>query len=68
MKEKGPGTPATDQSKRSQKPILCYNLGGWGHEWRECPSKGNFNWRELSGAQVPPEIAEIGPKSSKNKQ
>ena len=59
MKGKGLGT---------QKPIQCYNCGGWGHGWRECPSMGNFNLRELSGAQVPPEIVEIGPKSNENKQ
>ena len=59
MTGKGPGTPATGASKGNQKPIQCYNCGGWGHGWRECPSKGNFNWRELSGVQVPPEIVEI---------
>ena len=65
IKGKGLGTPTTGSSKGNHKPIQCYNCGGWGHGWREYPSKGNFNWRELSGAQVPPEIVEIGPKSSK---
>ena len=68
MKGKGPGTPTTGPSKGNQKPIQCYNSGGWGHGWRECASKGNFSWRELSGSQLPPEIVENGPKLSKDKQ
>ena len=68
LKGKGPGTPAVGQCKGSQKPIQCYNCGGWGHGWRECPSKGNFNWRELSGAQVPLETLNIGPKPTEDKQ
>ena len=67
IKGKGLGTPTMCPSKGNGKPIQCYNCGGWGHGWTECPSKGNFNWRELSGAQVPPDIVEIGPKSSENK-
>ena len=33
--------------------------------WTECPLKGNFNWRELSGAHAPPEIVENGPNPAK---
>ena len=68
MKGKGLGTPAPGPSKGNLKPIQCYSCWCWGHGWREYPSKGNFNWRELSGAQIPPEIVEIGPKSIENKQ
>ena len=49
MKGKGSGTPTTGLSKGNQKPIQCYNCRGWGHGWRECPLKGNFNWRDCMG-------------------
>ena len=62
----GPGNSAAGQFKGSQKSIQYYNCGGWGHWWRECPSKGNFNWRELSRAQAPPAAVSTGP--NKNKQ
>ena len=52
LKGKGPGTVAAGLFKGNQKPIQCYNYGGWAHGRRECPSKGNFNWRELRGAQT----------------
>ena len=68
LKGKGLGTPATGPSKGIWKPLQCYNCGGWGHGWRECPSKGNYNWRELSGAQEPPETLDISPKPTKGKQ
>ena len=64
MKGKGPETPTTGPSKGNWKPIQCHNCGGWGHGWGECLSKGNFSWRELNGAQVPPDIVEISPKSN----
>ena len=70
MKGKRLETLATGQSKGNQKTIQCYNCGDWGHGWRECPSKGNFNWRELSVLSVMQahlEIVEISPKFSKNK-
>ena len=25
--------------------------GGWGHSYKQCPSKGGINWRALSGSQ-----------------
>ena len=33
------GTLTTGPSKGNQRPIQCYNCGGWGHGWRECLSK-----------------------------
>ena len=31
LKGKGLGTPAAGPPKGNQKPIQCYNCGGWGH-------------------------------------
>ena len=39
-------------SRPGQKPIKCYRCDGWGHEWKECPTLENLNWRELVGAVV----------------
>ena len=39
--------------KSGQKPIRCYRCDGWGHQWRECLTLENLNWRELVGAVVP---------------
>ena len=33
-----------------QKPLQCFRCEGWGHGWPECPTRENFNWRELIGA------------------
>ena len=62
MKGKGLGTPATGPSKGNQKHNQCYNCRHLGHRWRECPSKGNFNWRELGGGPGPSRNRRNGPK------
>ena len=54
-KGKGPATSAAGPFKMGQKPIQCYNCGGWGHGWRNCPTKGNVDWRSLNRAEPPPE-------------
>ena len=36
VKGKGPGTTAAGPFKMGQKPIQCYNCGGWEHAWRNC--------------------------------
>ena len=40
--------------RKNGKPIRCRRCGGWGHTTRECPTQGNFIWRELSAAANPP--------------
>ena len=58
IKYKGPNTSAAGPFKgRNGKPIRCWHCGGWGHTTRECPTQGNLNWRELSGAVNPPKEA-----------
>ena len=39
-KGKGPGTSAAGPFKQGQKPFQCYNCGGWGHSYLQCPSPG----------------------------
>ena len=57
-KYKGPPTTAAGPFKgKNGKPIRCWHCGGWGHTTRECPTQGNFNWRELSGVANPPKEA-----------
>ena len=54
-KMKGPAVSAAGPFKgKNGKPIHCWCCGGWGHTSRECPTQGNVNWRELSGAANPP--------------
>ena len=35
-----------------QKPLQCFRCEGKGHEWHECLTLENFNWRELMGAGI----------------
>ena len=59
-KYKGPNTSAAGSFKgKNRKPIRYWHCGegGWGHTTRECPTQGNLNWRELSGAAKPPKEA-----------
>ena len=53
-KGKGPVTSAAGPFKEGQKPMQCYNCGGWGHGWRNCPTMGNVGWRSLNRAKPPP--------------
>ena len=53
LKGKGPITSAAGPFKEGQKPIQCYNCGGWGHGWRNCPTTGNVDWRSLNRAKPP---------------
>ena len=54
-KAKGPAVTAAGTFRaKNGKPICCWRCGGWGHTSRECPTQGNLNWRELSGAANPP--------------
>ena len=43
-----------------------FQVGGWGHVIRECPSPGNMNWEELN--QVEPAPVEIDPESKPSSQ
>ena len=54
-KSKGPSVSAAGPFRgKNGKPLRCWHCGGWGHTSRECPTQGNLNWRELSGAANPP--------------
>ena len=54
-KHKGPTITAAGPIKgKNGKLICCWCCGGRGHTTRECPTKGNLNWRELSVAANPP--------------
>ena len=54
-KYRGPTSSAAGPFRgKNGKPIRCWQCGGWGHTTRECPTQGNLNWRELSGAANPP--------------
>ena len=54
-KGQGPTTSAARPFKNGQKPYQCYNCGGWGHNYRQCPSQGGIDWRSLSRAELPPQ-------------
>ena len=54
LKSKGSLTSAAGPFKEGQKLIQCYNCGGWGHGWRNCPTTGNVDWRSLNRAKPPP--------------
>ena len=54
LKGKGPISSAAGPFKEEQKLIQCYNCGGWGHGWRNCPTMGNVDWRSLNRAELPP--------------
>ena len=53
-KGQGPTTSVAGSFRNGQKPYQCYNCGGWGHSYRQCPSQGGIDWRSLSGAELPP--------------
>ena len=53
-KGKGPSSSAAGSFKARQKPMQCYNCGGWRHGWRSCPTMGNIDWRSLSRAEPAP--------------
>ena len=61
VKGKGPGTTAAGPFKMGQNPIQCYNCGGWGHGWRNCPTMGNVDWRSLNRAESPPTGSDSAP-------
>lgn len=67
MKSKGPETSAAGPFRPGQRPMQCYKCGGWGHGWRECPSK-NVNWRELEGEGNPPQKPKNDPTPKPNPQ
>ena len=47
-KSGGPATSAAGLFNKGKKLFRCWRCGGWGHTSRECPSQGNFNWKELN--------------------
>ena len=65
-KGQGPTTSAAGPFKNGQKPYQCYNCGGWGQSYRQCPSQRGIDWRNLSRAELPPK-EEKGSKAD-NKQ
>ena len=65
-KGQGPTTLVAGPFKNGQNPYQCYNCGGWGHSYRQCPSQGGINWRSLSRAKLPPK--EEGGSKTDNKQ
>ena len=67
-KGKGPGTTSAGPFKPGQKPIQCYNCGGWGHGWRNCPTMGNMDWRSLSRAKPPRTGSVLGPSPPQKSQ
>ena len=60
-KGKGPGTTATGPFKMGQKPIQCYNCGGWGHGWRNYSTIRNVDWRSLYRTEPPPTGSNLAP-------
>ena len=63
-KGKGPITSTTGPFKEGQKLIQCYNCGGWGHRWRNCPTMGNMDWRSLNRANPPPTRNVLAPNQT----
>ena len=63
-KGKGPITSAAGPFKEGQKLIQCYNCGGWGHGWRNCPTTGNVDWRSLNRAEPPPTGSVLAPNQT----
>ena len=61
----GPTTTSASPFKPGQKPFQCYHCWGWGHSYKQCPSKGAIDWRTLNGAKVPPSPNK-GPNPEKN--
>ena len=55
-KSKGPQPSAAGPFSPTDKPMQCFKCGGWGHGWRNCPSQGNINWRELYRASLSPAV------------
>ena len=45
-KGQGPTTLVAGPFKNGQKPYHCYNCGGWGHSYRQCPSQGGHQLEE----------------------
>ena len=54
-KSGGPATSSAGPFNKGKKPFRCWQCGGWGHTSRECPSQGNFNWKELNGSKDLPD-------------
>ena len=63
-KGKGPITSAAGPFKEGQKLIQCYNCGGWGHGWRNCPTTGNVDWRSLNRVEPPPTGSVLAPNQT----
>ena len=57
-KTKGPQPSAAGPFSPTERLIQCFKCGGWGHGWRNCPTQGNINWRELMRANSSPEVQE----------
>ena len=51
----GPATSSAGPFNKGKKPFRCWQCSGWGHTSRECPSQGNFNWKELNGSKDLPD-------------
>ena len=61
-KSKGTGMNATGLIINGNKPMQCYNCGGWGYGWQHCPTAlENIDCRSLNRAELPPMKMEQGP-------
>ena len=65
-KGKGPAATAAGPFRPGQRPLQCYQCGGWGHTWRQCATPGGLDWRSL-GAENPPQEPQV-PKDPTQKQ
>ena len=53
-KEQGPATTSVGPFKPGQKHFQSYHCGGWGHNYKQCPSQGGIDWRALNRAEALP--------------
>ena len=68
-KSNGPAMTSVRPFKPGQKLYQCYKCGGrGGHNFRNCPTPENIDWRSLSGAEIPLETKTSGPANKTQDQ